>query len=291
MKAKHEEKNNTVRDICLDYDCLLDMHKISMVVPTPFPVPSLESLSTLMSIIAHRSPKLEVLEIKLHDSLPRTAFQHIAEIPAQPFHLNCLTDLFLQYDYFYEKRSAPYRMDEFHQSILSIVGEFCPVLPVLYVKGFCIKKKDILGLIVKPELAEVLFASTEERWSNDSALSSLRVPSELLNPLCSTLTQLILKHSCNDSYTKSSFPDEDCDCHPSVSGSTLAFALRHLPKLLTMDTFIPTSEVVKILYHAKEIQQQHQKELEELFQDAASRIDRKLETPLQNVSSGNFLSL
>jgi len=80
----------------------------------------------------------------------------------------------------------------------------------------------------------------------------------------------------------------DCDCHPSVSGSTLAFALRHLSQLQDLDTFIPTSEVVKVLYDAKEIQLQHQEELEELFQDAASQIGRKLVTLPQNSSPGNF---
>ncbi len=292
MKINHGEENNTVRDISLALDSLLDIHETKMWIPSSFPVPSLESFSTMMSIIGHRSPKLEILEIRFHESLPRTAFTHIAEIPAQPFRLNCLTSIRLRYQYIPKRqyRSAPYRLDEFHQSILSIVGKFCPVLSTLEVKGFCVKKRDILGLIVIPELAEILFPSTEEKWSNDLALSSLRVPSELLNPLCSTLTLLSLKHSCY-TYTQYIIPDEDCDCHPSVSGSTLAFALRHLSQLQGLHTFIPTSEVVKILYDAKEIQLQHQEELEKLFQDVASRIGRKLITSQQSSSSGNFFYL
>ncbi len=101
-KANHEEENSTtVRDISLDLDSLLDIHETKMWVPSSFPVPSLESFSTLMSVIGHRSPKIENLEIKFHESLPKTAFIHIAEIPAQPFHLNFLTNLCLHFDFLF----------------------------------------------------------------------------------------------------------------------------------------------------------------------------------------------
>jgi len=108
------------------------------------------------------------------------------------------------------------------ESILSIVGERCPALEKLFVKGFRCRKQDILGLILG-DVANVLFSLDNEGWSEDTILGSLLIPQEFMRPLCFTLQQLELFCSCTADPKKCT--------HIPFSISTYAFVLRHLRNL------------------------------------------------------------
>jgi len=100
---------------------------------------------------------------------------------------------------------------------LTIIGKLCPVLTKLEVYG-PITKTDIVALIVNAEMAKILFKNEGAKypWCQDSLhLSSLRIPTQFLNPLCSTLKELILVRWRYDVFFT----------------PVMTFALRHLPKL------------------------------------------------------------
>lgn len=111
-------------------------------------------------------------------------------------------------------------LDSSPKSYFSIIGKCCPALQTLSVNGYCMKKKDVLGLLVG-DLADILFPSEDQGWSEDSVLIGLRVPPEFLSKLCFTLRNWDLKF-----YGKSGPAP-----HSSYSDYPVAFALRHLPRL------------------------------------------------------------
>jgi len=138
-----------------------------------------------------------------------------------------------------------------NRSILSIIGKRCPNLTKLSLKRFCIIKNDVLDLIFNEKLADTFFLTNDERWSKDSVLQGLRIPSEFLNPLCSTLQKLRLE-CLNDG--------RPCLC--CAPESMYAFGLRHLPKLRVFTSEIPTCQVIRHLYNVIE-NQDEQAEFEE----------------------------
>jgi len=114
-----------------------------------------------------------------------------------------------------------------------------------------VRKNDVLGLIINEELASTLFLTNDDRWSKDSVLQGLRIPSEFLNPLCSTLQELSLL--CEN------WGQRCLCCDPN---SMYAFSLRHLPKLRVLTSEIPTCQVIRCLYNVKD-NQYEQAEFEE----------------------------
>jgi len=115
-------------------------------------------------------------------------------------------------------------MDDTPKSYFSIIGKYCPALTTLSVNGYCMRKKDVLGLI-SGDLADILFPSEDQGWSEDSVLIGLRVPSEFLNRLCFTLEKWDLRYYSTSRHAPPS----------SYSDSPFAFALRHLPRLRSLD--------------------------------------------------------
>jgi len=117
-------------------------------------------------------------------------------------------------------------MNQSSKSYYSIIGKYCPALSNLKVNGYCMKKKDVLGLIVG-DLANILFSYDGEefnesgRWLKDPLLVDLRVPAEFLSPICFSLEHLDLQTNrpCEHAFTN------------RHSEWAFAFALRHLPKL------------------------------------------------------------
>jgi len=123
---------------------------------------------------------------------------------------------------------------------------------------------DVVALILNAEMADILFPKDENRFSKNSVFSGLRIPIEFLNPLCSTLQELILDR----------WRWRDCDCVSPVT--TFAFALRHLPKLENAELEVPTIKVVKLLYQVGFVDQ---KSFEKAWRKAASTIGLDASSP------------
>jgi len=127
-------------------------------------------------------------------------------------------------------------------------------------------KMDIVALIVKAEMSNILFQNDDElrrQWSEESVLRGLRIPCEFLNHLCSTLKELILGGRHNQSFfTTNHF------CNFDYGGC--AFALRHLPKLEILDAYyLSTIKVVELLYTLRDVDQ---RPFEEAWRGAANRL-------------------
>jgi len=123
---------------------------------------------------------------------------------------------------------------------------------------------DVVALILNAEMADILFPKDENRLSKNSVFSGLRIPIEFLNPLCSTLQELILDR----------WRWRDCDCVSPVT--TFAFALRHLPKLENAELEVPTIKVVKLLYQLGYV---NQKPFEKAWRKAASIVGLDASSP------------
>ena len=250
-------------------ECVLDEHFLELKIQTP--VPAFNSFSVLMAIIAKECPKLKDLELKF-DTTPY--YKLVNKIPSvfgpQDRQLECLTTLNLVCGHYDTKSSS---VDQACQSILRVIGKCCPSLIKLSVSlGFPLTKKHLFGLIIRGEVSDILFPIDDEGWSHDLVLAGLQVPYELLNPLCQTLQELNVEtgHACFIQ------PDVDGKRNWLVlervfpSASTYAFALRQLPKLKKIKLDVPLNEIFKILYAAKEVDnQQQQTEFERDCQNAA----------------------
>ena len=217
-------------------------------------------------IIARRAPKLEQLEINIvrhpaTTSTPTTITGDKLAPISNGSRLQFLKKLVLN-----NNRDAQLPgltlMNPSHRSVLSLVGKCCPNLVDLSVTGFIIKKKDIMGLILG-ELVDTLITTSayNEKWSENSVLESLRVPSKHLTPLCSTLKKLY----CLSKYGQS-----------SQCGSSPVFALRHLSALTNMDfdeayqQRNPTLQAIKMLHKNIGVDEKIQQDFDRVCQVAAS---------------------
>ncbi len=270
-------------------DSTLDNHFKKLEVCVPFP--ALESFSDLMAIITHRCPKLEALKVSFRHKF-KTALRfsksrldkgmNVFERKEQSNYtmppessLPCLKSLILDFD------DAVYQtchyVDESRESLLSIVGRLCPVLANLEVGRVCTNRMDVVALIVNANMADILFPKVGHGWSQDTVFRGLQIPSELLNPLCSTLKKLIIDQS------SLGVPRQD-------SNSTFAFALRHLPYLeylgLDKGSYYFPFCVVKQLYQVGNAV--CQKGFEMAWRTAASSIGLDVASP--TFFSGKFLN-
>lgn len=196
--------------------------------------------------------------------------------------LDCLTSLSIL--------SQTRHTTKIHQSTMRIIGERCPALTKLMVSfGFCLKKKDLLELILLGGVADILFPIDDEGWSQDSALEGIQVPSELLNTLCFTLERLTL--GCS----RSNQPVE-CECYPFISAATYAFILRHLPKLQAAHFKAPIEQIFKELHKTKKMDHNRQKQakFERVCKDAITRIGlgnkKYISTSPPSLFSGNYIN-
>lgn len=129
-------------------------------------------------------------------------------------------------------------------ALFSLLGKSCPLLTHLSVSGWQITQRDFLAIIVG-ELIDDLFpfrpTQETELWSEpDLALARLVVPSECLPPMCFTLQELKF------TWEYKTFRGKEV----GISGSTAAFALRHLSSLKKMGNIVPTCLGIKKLYDA-----------------------------------------
>ena len=245
------DEERDVMDEFTQLNSVLDEHFEELTINTP--VPRFDSLSTLLSIINRRSPNLKGLFISFLNTSYKLANLSSPEslIAAQDFHLGCLTSLSLNYDtsvitsITYED---PYSGNISHQSILSLVGKFCPALIKLNVSlGFPLKKEDLLGLVLDIKSNVI---TDNERWNEDQVLVGLQIPPEYLNPLCLTLQKLTLSSMSGD-LSDYWFEPKGNDVETSISPFVYAFALRQLPKLRKIKLETPIIDIFKIIYNVK----------------------------------------
>jgi len=235
---------NSVTNACAFLDsildeCFVDNLEINM------PYAALESYSQLFSIIAHRCPKLKSLSITFYSftKLPPNYISSRLDdfnLSQVDHRLNCLEMLDLHNgphcSYPYCHYTDPLVVKG---SILSIVAEYCSALTSLTVSNFYLRNNDMLALITGAS-AKILFPNHGDQWTqtNDSVIKSLRVPTELMTPLCFTLRRLHLIRRGNFYL-----------CDPHISGCAAAFALKHLLELRTATEYpFKTIEAITIIY-------------------------------------------
>ena len=105
-----------------------------------------------------------------------------------------------------------------------------------------VEKIDVLSLILIGKLVGQMFSDGERpwwgkedtKWSVDKTLQRLRVPSDCLTPLCSTLQYLYLGNYFYDT---------------GHLNSTFAFALRHLPMLQNLDVRDSSTSMAVEMFH------------------------------------------
>jgi len=277
-------------DIVAVLDCILDERFLEEENELYLEIPflSMKSISKLLSVIGHRCPGLEYLEINFkpgYDPIDTSGGLVALEPFQQGPMLSSLRSLTLNFE------DNPYESSwDCNTSILGIIGKCCPTLSILSYNGISLRKKDVLELIFVGELAAILFPSHEfdemseedsnklmkfmfgkppkgkktafdGNWSRDSVLPGLRVPPEFLNPLCSTLREL---HYFDE--WRGFIPDPFTD-------SLLAFALRHLPELVTQtpshDKVIP---LIKLIYKTEKMLEVRQLNFGEACRKAAHSI-------------------
>jgi len=246
-------------------DCILDENFLEL--STALPCVALESLSEVLYVITHRSPKLEALDITFHpvsdaaNNMPALLLGSIAHSNLSS--LSCMTLKFKGDVSIWDCDHYDTSLNH-SKSIFSIIGKYCPKLSILKVCGFHLEKRDFLGLVVVGDLAEVIFPADNDGWSHDAVLPALSVPPEFLNPLCSTL-KILDYHEC---------------CKEPVKDSVRAFALRHLPKLVTLKPeFDEAASLVKVVYMAEKKLNETRQDFVEACRAAALGIGLKIPSP------------
>ena len=226
-------------DVCSILDCVLDDTFTKLEIRIPYE--TIKCFSTLMSVIAHRSPKLETLQITFCSLYPQLQQSHTEppfnkrkedpmeltdSISISP--LKCLTSLALHHRHTNVVGRANIIADDLpYEHILGIVAKYCPVLADLSVRGLCLRvKRDLLELILGDYATDQLSPFDNSLWSGDEVLPSLRVPKEFLTPLCSTLQKIELICLCH----KISY----CFCYRSFHNSVFPFVSANLPELQTV---------------------------------------------------------
>jgi len=264
-KVDPEMKEKDVMEEFAQLSCVLDEYFVELGIKTPAPIAN--SFQTLLSLFNRRSPNLKTLNIEFLNTTYKLANLSSESVTgaAQDFHLGCLTSLSLNYDtsvitsITYED---PYSGNISHQSILSLVGKFCPALIKLNVSlGFPLKKEDLLGLVLGIKSNVI---TDNERWNEDQVLVGLQIPPEYLNPLCLTLQKLTLSSMSGD-LSDYWFEPKGNDVETSISPFVYAFALRQLPKLRKIKLETPIIDIFKIIYNVKTgSRQNNQTEFEEI---------------------------
>ena len=226
LNAHCSTKNGqtTPLDVCSILDFVLDNTFTELKIRIFFHI--IKSLSTLMSVIAHRSPELRRLDItictisSINPQLELPALKNHLEQPNS--NLKSLTRLSIYHHYHTDVFSVSIGSeDQPYEPILGIIAKRCPVLINLSVRGLrlCIKR-DLLELLLGDYVTDKLTPfNNVSLWSNDVVLKSLRVPQEFLTPLSSTIQKIELLCLCSTSY---------CLCNRSSHQSALSFAVAHL---------------------------------------------------------------
>lgn len=278
-------------------DCILDICYVD-TLKINIPYEGFESYSRLFSIISHRCPKLRCLSITFY-SIRKLSLKHItsrlaySDLSQVDHRLTCLEKLDLHHgtDVIPSDCSICVRLpfaNKSKTSILSIVGEYCPILTSLNVEGFYIRNEDMLALIIGAS-ANILFPINDDQWTNDAVIKSLLVPTELMTPLSFTLRHLELTSLCCHLR---------CYCNPIISAPTTAFALRHFPVLSTayIEGNFPTIiTAIQLLYSNRGDdgrKTEIQKEFEEYCRHLTGIKRHRLRPPLSGkIDHGKFYNI
>lgn len=138
-------------------------------------------------------------------------------------------------------------------TILGAVQKFFPALEELSLFGFCIRKKDIIDLVVDGDFKEIVstLESKVDAWSNERNLTRLHVPSVFTSSICSSL-----KKFCCGPKIQCGNPKCGCYVHRSVlkyADHKFVFFLRHFGKLEFMNSSVPTANLVNCLLKSEEL--------------------------------------
>lgn len=225
------------------------------------PLLTLESFSQLLSVVSHRHPGIEGLDLTF---LPITTQKWATTAAASPCNsLSKLDQLALIFKGEYYSESG---WDHGKSQVFSIIGKVCPALTSLYVGGFAMRKMDVLRLIVVGDLADIVFRQDSADatfsddddidWSQESFLPGLRVPSEFLNPLCFTFKHFNYKEE------------------PLFTDSVEAFVMRHLPNFFDEypDPDEEAARFIKLVYQAEKLLETRQLDFGEACRAAALKI-------------------
>ncbi len=261
-------------------DCILDEYFKNLQVCLPSPV--LRSFTNLMAIITRHCPDLEHLEVSFQDSvssnlvleIKRTSCLNKNELYTIPPNSPLLSLKSLTLNF----KNAGCISCPVSSSLWSIVGKLCPVLTRLKVTGADLHRWDFVALIVNAEIAEILFPidGWNPAWSENSVYNGIfQIPFQFLNPLCSTLKELILDPQEFYSY----------DSKFSVD-SVFAFALRHLHMLEKIDVgtyhLLTILEAIKLLHQVfcKNSRNLNQTPFEVTWRHAASHLGLHVASPV-----------
>jgi len=207
-------------------DCVLDENFKDLEVPIALPgtKPNLK----LITAIAQQSPKLEKLKLdfismenseeELDKKLMKPLMLSLSELPM-------LTSLTLD------------NLPSSYKSILSLLGASCPLLSHLDVSSDNVKDiKQMLLSLLLGELADQLVPdwNQEPDWCKDQTLWRLRIPTEFLTPLCSSLRVLRLRY-------------KNFKSRPLAHDSATVFVMRYLPILRELKVQIPMGAAVGAL--------------------------------------------
>jgi len=285
-------QQGVVRDICTILDSILDDSFSELSINIPYS--AIKLFPWIMPIIGWRCPTLEKLVVSFCRITPAPILMEMevqsAVTTCQAYSnsiLHCLTTLTISYteitsnggrEMQFIRKVSLHAVDEPRQSILGVVSKWCPALTTLKVRGFHFRKRDFFALLFGEWNVALFPTDKNKKWSHDSVIKVLRVPSEFLTPLCFTLKQLLF---------------EDPNRHTAAitpSDSMYALALRHLPKLELLDARSLSARAVKAFYKAEMIESK-QAEFEKYHcRDVAERIGRKrrLSGPFNYLPDGNY---
>jgi len=215
-----------VIDICSFLDSVLDENFLQLETNVTFP--GSEPSPDLLSTIALCSPQLRELKLDFYSYGDTYMKLDIGSLTS----LEHLTHLSL----------SSILNHELRLTALSLVGKWCPLLTHLSIfGGYPVGNQEILSLVLGETMISLFPNDDYVRASRyDRKLDYLKVPQERLTPICSTLRELIYD-DCDEELLES--------CHyTTISSSTVAFALRHLPFLTYLGSPVLTCCGIKKLF-------------------------------------------
>jgi len=223
--------------------------------------------SRLVPVVAQRCPHLEslILDFFYHDQ-PHPELDQVKQVIWSLRSLGNLSSLCL----FLNTPENP-------TSLVKVFGKSCPILSTFsWDYLYTAEKRDVLALVLGELVVDPDLKDREAEWSADDVLQSLCVPPDCVTPFCSTLQHL--------------------DLGPHCSPASIAFLLRHMPLLQTVDEARDNLAKGILIFQNAPILEGIQKEFDALCIQGASRLDQcplDPDHPVSNLiplpSSSNFI--
>lgn len=243
---------NSEIDISFFLDCVLNESCEKLTIPVTFPFT--EPNPNLTRVVAKRSSLMKKMSINFHLMKKETKIENLAPVILSLSSLPNLTSLTLKLLYGQ------------HKSVIKLLGKSCPSLAHLEMGcAFYLDVKDLLALILG-ELGEHLFPVTHEKkskeeseWREENVLRTMRVPAELLPPMCSSLRHLSLEN-VEWVYDETHFY------------SPVVFVLNHLPLLEQFDGFVTGIAAHNLQDSSLYVSKRDQREFEEYCRATAAAL-------------------